>query len=108
MNKEAEINKELIKVLEEKIQLLEEQKAISQKIIDIQEEQLTIPDVSQQCAIHWVAVKKEDPPNETKRYLTFKNGEMVFQNWYYTNGVGYWWDYLGVTHWAEIPNPPCT
>ena len=45
MNKEAEINKELIKVLEEKIQLLEEQKVISQKIIDIQKEQLTLTDV---------------------------------------------------------------
>ena len=48
MNKEAEINKELIKVLEEKIQLLEEQKVISQKIIDIQKEQLTLTDVSHQ------------------------------------------------------------
>jgi len=45
MNKEAEINKELIKVLGEKIQLLEEQKVISQKIIDIQKEQLTLTDV---------------------------------------------------------------
>ena len=64
-----------------------------------------------QCAIHgvihWVAVKKEQPPNETKRYLTFKDGEMVFQNWYYVNGNGYWHDYLDVTHWANIPKPPC-
>ena len=42
MNKEAEINKELIKVLEDKIQLLEEQKANSQEIINAQKEQLII------------------------------------------------------------------
>jgi hypothetical protein len=64
-----------------------------------------------QCAIHgvihWVAIKKQQPPNETKRYLTFKDGEMVFQTWYYVNGNGYWYDYLGVTHWADIPKPPC-
>ena len=35
-----EINEKLIKVLEEKIQLLEEQKAINEKIIEIQKEQL--------------------------------------------------------------------
>lgn len=42
MNKEAEINKELIKVLEDKIQLLEEQKANSQEIINAQKEQLIL------------------------------------------------------------------
>lgn len=45
MNKEAEISKELIKALEEKIQLLEEQKVISQNIINIQKEQLTLTGV---------------------------------------------------------------
>ena len=48
MNKEAEINKELIKVLKEKIQLLEEQKANSQEIINAQKEQLILSSVSQQ------------------------------------------------------------
>jgi hypothetical protein len=46
MNKEAEINKELIKVLEDKIQLLEEQKANSQEIINAQKEQLILSGVS--------------------------------------------------------------
>ena len=41
-NKVNEINEKLIKVLEEKIQLLEEQKVISKKIIDIQKEQLSL------------------------------------------------------------------
>ena len=45
MNKEAEINKELIKVLKEKIQLLEEQKANSQEIINAQKEQLILSGV---------------------------------------------------------------
>ena len=57
--------------------------------------------------INWVSVKDKLPPNENKRYLTYKNNEMVFQNWYYVNGSGYWYDYLGVTHWCEIPKPPC-
>ena len=46
MNKEVEINKELIKVLKEKIQLLEEQKANSQEIINAQKEQLILYGVS--------------------------------------------------------------
>lgn len=57
--------------------------------------------------INWVSVKDKLPPNKTKRYLTYKDNEMVFQNWYYVNGSGYWYDYLGVTHWCEIPEPPC-
>ena len=59
------------------------------------------------AVIHWVAIKEQKPPNKNKRYLTFKDGEMIFQNWHYTNGNGYWYDYLGVTHWTEIPKPPC-
>tara|TARA_R110000744_G_scaffold366422_1_gene475466 strand:+ start:284 stop:535 length:252 start_codon:yes stop_codon:yes gene_type:complete len=42
---EKQINEKLIIALEEKIQLLEEQKVTSQKIIDIQNEQLTLTDV---------------------------------------------------------------
>ena len=45
MSKEAEINKELIKVLKEKMQLLEEQKVNSQKIINAQKEQLILSGV---------------------------------------------------------------
>ena len=46
MKKVNEINEKLIKVLEEKIQLLEEQKVINQKIIEIQKEQLFLSGVS--------------------------------------------------------------
>lgn len=46
MNKVNEINEKLIKVLEEKIQLLEEQKTINKKIIEIQKEQLFLSGVS--------------------------------------------------------------
>lgn len=44
MNKINEINEKLIILLEEKILLLEEQKIISEKIIKIQNEQLTLTD----------------------------------------------------------------
>jgi uncharacterized protein with ParB-like and HNH nuclease domain len=40
-----EINEKLIKVLEEKIQLLEEQKAINENIIEIQKNKLFLCDV---------------------------------------------------------------
>ena len=46
MSKVNEINEKLIKVLEEKIQLLEEQKTINEKIIKIQKEQLFLCGVS--------------------------------------------------------------
>lgn len=46
MSKVNEINEKLIKVLEEKIQLLEDQKAINEKIIEIQKEQLFLSGVS--------------------------------------------------------------
>lgn len=46
MKKVNEINEKLITVLEEKIKLLEEQKAINEKIIEIQKEQLFLSGVS--------------------------------------------------------------
>lgn len=48
MSKEAEINKELIKILKDKILLLEEQKVNSREIINAQKEQLILSGVSQQ------------------------------------------------------------
>ncbi len=51
MNKKAKINKELIKVLKEKIQLLEEQKANSQEIINTLKEQLILSGVVKQKEI---------------------------------------------------------
>lgn len=53
MNKEAKINKELIKVLKEKIQLLEDQKEISRDIINTHKEQLNLSSVSQSVAEEW-------------------------------------------------------
>tara|TARA_R110000822_G_scaffold101055_1_gene227102 strand:+ start:662 stop:877 length:216 start_codon:yes stop_codon:yes gene_type:complete len=46
MKKEAEINKELIKTLKDKILLLEEQKVNSREIINAQKEQLILSGVS--------------------------------------------------------------
>lgn len=60
MNKEAEINKELIKVLKDKIQLLEEQKANSQEIIDAQKEQLILYGVSKSKPIALAGLIKEN------------------------------------------------
>jgi hypothetical protein len=45
MKKVNEINEKLITVLEEKIQLLEDQKVINEKIIGIQKEQLILSGV---------------------------------------------------------------
>lgn len=72
MNIEAEINKELIKVLKEKIQLLEEQKVNSQEIINTQKEQLILSGVSQQRElfynfITWYNAK----PNKNKEKMIY-------------------------------------
>lgn len=64
------------------------------------------------CTIHgvsnWVAVMDELPPNENKKYLVIRGGEIEICKWMYReNGRGYWWNYLGITHWMELPKPPC-
>ena len=64
MNKEAEINKELINVLKEKIQLLEELKEISQDIINTQKEQLILSGVGCSCVN-----KKEKPKAPNNRIV---------------------------------------
>tara|TARA_R100000935_G_C2693051_1_gene107276 strand:+ start:191 stop:502 length:312 start_codon:yes stop_codon:yes gene_type:complete len=102
MNLETEIYQILKK---HKLTLKKREEVIVDLLVLIkadQAERLNLSDV-----IHWVAIKEQKPPNKNKRYLTFKDGEMIFQNWHYTNGNGYWYDYLGVTHWTEIPKPPC-
>jgi len=77
MKKVNEINEKLIIVLEEKIQLLEEQKAINEKIIEIQKEQLTLTDVGSSLCIDDeaadVLVQKIYKENkEDLKYLTDK------------------------------------
>ena len=77
MKKVNEINEKLIIVLEEKIQLLEEQKAINEKIIEIQKEQLTLTDVGSSLCIDDeaadVLVQKIYKENkEDLQYLTDK------------------------------------
>ena len=64
------------------------------------------------CTIHgvsnWVAVIDELPPNENKKYLVIREGEIEICKWMYReNGRGYWWNYLGITHWMQLPEPPC-
>jgi|DEB0MinimDraft_10_1074344.scaffolds.fasta_scaffold210033_1 hypothetical protein len=56
--------------------------------------------------IRWVA-NEIPPPNKTKQYLVCRNGRVEIHDWFYRDGIGYWWNYLGITHWAEIPKPPC-
>ena len=56
--------------------------------------------------IHWVA-NETPPPNKTKQYLVCRNGRVEIHDWFYRDGLGYWWNYLGITHWAELPKPPC-
>lgn len=55
----------------------------------------------------WVAVDEQLPPNETKEYEVVRNGYVEFDVWYYRDGKGCWYNYLGVTHWKEKPEPPC-
>lgn len=64
------------------------------------------PALQQTDVIRWVA-NDTPPPNVTKQYLVCRNGKVELHDWFYRDGLGYWWDYLGITHWAEVPKPPC-
>ena len=58
--------------------------------------------------VQWVSVMDELPPNKNKKYLVIRDGEIEIGKWMYRkNGRGYWWNYLGITHWMQIPDPPC-
>lgn len=72
------------------------------RIMEVVDLALTIPVV-----MHWVAVKEALPDNETKTYLVVRDGEVAIETWYYRDGKGYWYNYLGITDWKEIPEPPC-
>jgi len=61
-----------------------------------------IPNVMQ-----WVVAKEQQPSDETKQYLVLRDGNVEFDTWYHRDGKSYWYNYLGITHWAEIPKPPC-
>ena len=56
--------------------------------------------------IHWVA-NDTPPPNKTEKYLVCRNGKVETEDWFYRDGLGYWWNYLGITHWSKLPKPPC-
>lgn len=56
--------------------------------------------------INWVDVKEQLPSNESKKYLVFRDKEIQFDKWIFDGTKGYWRDYLGITHWCEIPEPP--
>jgi hypothetical protein len=81
---EKQINEKLIIVLEEKIQLLEEQKVISQKIIDIQNEQLilsgvvkslpTEKELGEEIKNKLAEINKDKPVPSTKHDLGYSNG----------------------------------
>jgi len=56
---------------------------------------------------NWVAVKEQLPPDETEKYIVLRDGEIEFDKWIFDGNKGYWWDYMGITHWMHIPKPPC-
>lgn len=54
---------------------------------------------------HWNSAK-DIPPDETKEYLVVRDGVVGTETWFYRDGKGYWYNYLGITSWAEKPEPP--
>jgi hypothetical protein len=65
-----------------------------------------MPDDPAWSVNQWVAVKDQLPPDETKEYEVVRNGNVEFDVWYYRDDRGYWYNYLGITHWKEKPQPP--
>ena len=75
--------------------------------MSIKDEATTVsPNGQQTDVIRWVD-SDTPPPNVTKQYLVCRNGKVELHDWFYRDGLGYWWNYLGITHWAEVPKPPC-
>jgi hypothetical protein len=74
-------------------------------------DQPDVKKIAAQCAIqnvnNWVAVKDQLPPDESKRYLVVRDGNVEFDKWIFNGKKGFWWDYIGITHWMQIPEPPC-
>lgn len=52
-------------------------------------------------AQRWIPVEEELPKTEDK-YLVIRNGNIEIELWKVTNDKGYWYDYLGITHWRLI------
>lgn len=68
--------------------------------------------VVKQCAIHgvihWVSMNDKKPSKHRGRYLIYdEEGNMEFETWYRLIDAEYWGENTMVTHWAEIPKPPC-
>lgn len=55
--------------------------------------------------MEWISCKERLPENKTEEYLTWKDGKISVELWVYRDGQGYWYDYLGITHWTEIEHP---
>ena len=55
----------------------------------------------------WISVK-DRLPTEEGAYIVFRDGDFEFCRYIFPKELkeGYWHDYLGITHWAFIPNPP--
>ena len=67
-----------------------------------------------QCAIdsviHWVSMVDCRPSVHHKRYLVYGiDVGLHFQTWYqpHNTSIGWWGDNNAITHYAEIPKPPC-
>ena len=52
-------------------------------------------------AQRWISVEEELPQAEGK-YLVIRSGNTEIEQWKITNNKGYWYDYLGITHWRPI------
>ncbi len=69
------------------------------------------PALSKTAVIRWVAVSEQEPPLYAGDLLIAWKGHTRI-GWY-QNHTKLWWfsttDAVdnGVTHWAEIPKPPC-
>lgn len=53
-------------------------------------------------AQQWVSCEDKSPQTEGK-YLVKRNGVIEIEKWILNNNnVGFWWDYIGITHWRPI------
>ena len=53
-------------------------------------------------AQQWISVEDE-MPQVGGEYLVKRNEVLEIEKWTLNkNNVGFWWDYLGITHWRPI------
>ena len=59
--------------------------------------------------MEWISVKDRLPDLEkADDYIVVRKGNVETANWCYDSGRGFWYDYLGITHWMPLPEPPTT